>query len=41
MDKDTYSYYCECYSFNDEHILCKECSEWVDNVETKIEKHLN
>ena len=22
-------------------ILCKECNEWVDDVETTIEKHLN
>ena len=34
-------YCCKCYSFNDEFILCKELSEWVDSVETDIEKHLN
>ena len=35
-------YCCKCYSFNDEYILCKECSTWVDNVETTVEKkHLN
>ena len=33
---------CTCYSFNDEYILCNECSKWVDNVEATIEKkHLN
>ena len=26
---------------NDELVLCKECSKWVDDVETIIEKHLN
>ena len=24
--------------FNDELILCKECSKWVDDVETSIEQ---
>ena len=27
--------------FNDELILCEECSKWVVGVETCIEKHLN
>jgi len=27
--------------FNDELILCEECSKWVGGVETCIEKHLN
>ena len=40
MDNSTY-YYCKCYSFNDELILCKDCSKWVDSVGTTIEKHLN
>ena len=40
MDNDTY-YYCACYYFNDELILCEECCKWVDDVETTIEKHLN
>ena len=39
MDKNTY-YYCTCYYFNDELILCAECCEWVDDVETTIEQHL-
>ena len=32
-------YHCRCFYLNDEFILCKECSELVDNVETTIEKH--
>ena len=32
---------CKCYYFNDEFIVCKECSTWIDNVETTIAKHLN
>ena len=40
MDNHTY-YYCKCYSFNDELILCEECCKWVDDVETTIERHLN
>ena len=27
--------------FTDEMLLCEECSKWVDDVETTIEKHLN
>jgi len=34
-------YCCKCYYFSDELILCEECCEWVDDVETTIEKHLN
>ena len=41
MDNDTYSYYCKCYYFNDEYRLCKECSRWIDNVETTVEQHVN
>jgi hypothetical protein len=33
-------YYCKGYYFDDEFILCKECSKWLDDVETTIEKHL-
>ena len=28
-------------SLLNEFILCEECSKFVDNVETTIEKHLN
>jgi len=34
-------YYCKGYYFDDEFILCKECSKWLDDVETTIEKHVN
>ena len=34
-------YYCKCYCFNDELILCEECCKWADDVETTAEKHLN
>ena len=31
-------YCCRCYFLN-ELILCQECSKWVDDVESTIEKH--
>jgi len=34
-------YCCKCYWFNDEFVLCKECSKWTDNVQTTIEKHVS
>ena len=34
-------YCCTCYTLNYEFILGKECSNWIDNVETVIEKHVN
>ena len=34
-------YYCKGYYFDDESILCEECSKSLDDVETTIEKHLN
>ena len=38
MENDTYSYDCKFYYLNDELTSCKECSKWVDNVETTIEQ---
>ena len=41
MDNNKNSNYCcKCY-FTDELILCEECSKWVYDVETTIEKHSN
>ena len=34
-------YCCTCRTFNYEFILGKECSNWIDNVETMIEKHVS
>ena len=42
MDDNSNTYYCcQCYFFQDELILCDECDKWVNDVEEKIEKHLN
>ena len=37
MGNNTY-YYCKFLYFNDELILCEECSKWFDDVETTIGK---
>ena len=34
-------FYCKGYYFDDEFILYKECSKWLDDVETTSENHWN
>ena len=41
MDNNNIYYYCKCYHFNDEFILCDERNKWINDVEETIEKHLN
>jgi len=40
MDNNTY-YDCTCYYFNDDLMLCKDCSKRVDDVEPTVQTHLN